>query len=107
MQLLDEADVFVLPSYAEGFPNALLEAMARGLPAICTDVGGVSDSLHHEINGFLIPPRNVDALVEAMSCYLRDTSLVERQSSETIKIVAKNHDRVANCKLLFSALSTP
>lgn len=107
VQLLDEADVFVLPSYAEGFPNALLEAMARGLPAICTDVGGVSDSLHHEINGFLIPPRNVDALVEAMSCYLRDTNLVQRQSTETIRIVARNHGRVANCKLLFSALSAP
>lgn len=106
LQILDKADVFVLPSYAEGFPNALLEAMARGLPAICSDVGGISDSLHHATNGFLIPPRNSQALADTMSRYLMDTSLIQSQSTETMKIVAENHDRAANCNLLFSSLLT-
>lgn len=107
IQILDEADVFVLPSHAEGFPNALLEAMARGLPAICTEVGGISDSLYHDINGFLIPPRNAMALADAMSRYLMDPSLISSQSAETLKIVARNHDRKANCKLLFAAVDAP
>lgn len=107
IQILDDGDVFVLPSYAEGFPNALLEAMARGLPAICTDVGGVADSLHDAINGFLIPPRDATALSLAMSQYLDDPTLIQRHSTETIRIVAANHDRIANCRLLFSSVSEP
>jgi glycosyltransferase involved in cell wall biosynthesis len=65
---LDSAHLFVLPSLTEGLPRALLEAMARGLPAIATNVGGVPELLPSEC---LVPPRDAHALalrIEQMMC---------------------------------------
>jgi glycosyltransferase involved in cell wall biosynthesis len=100
--LLETADVFVLPSHAEGFPNALLEAMAKGLPAICSDTGGISDSLIDGVNGFLIPPRAGRRLAQAMERYLLDPELIGRHSQSTLRILRMNHDWESNCRKLFS-----
>lgn len=62
---LDDADVFVLPSYTEGFSNALVEAMARGVPCIATDVGANKEMLADDC-GVCVPVRNIDALVKAL-----------------------------------------
>ena len=65
---LDSAHLFVLPSLTEGLPRALLEAMARGLPAVATNVGGVPELLPSEC---LVPPRDAHALavqIEQMMC---------------------------------------
>ena len=99
--LLAQADVFVLPSHAEGFPNALLEAMAKGLPAICADVGGIRDSLIDGENGFLIAPRRASALAEAMEKYLQDPGLIQKHSEAALRILAKNHDWKSNCQQVF------
>jgi len=56
------SDVFVLPSLWEGMPNAMLEALASGLPVVATDVGGVSEIVENDKNGFLVPARDSDAL---------------------------------------------
>ena len=61
------AHIFVLPSYEEGMPNALLEAMASGLPCIATQVGGNPEAVQDGINGILIPPRDAGTLVQALS----------------------------------------
>lgn len=103
-KLLRSADVFVLPSYAEGFPMSLIEAMSLGLPAICTDVGGISDSLQSGVNGYLIPPRQVEPLIEAMEHYLQDPSLIEKHSEAALQIFSENHSQDENCKLIFQAL---
>jgi glycosyltransferase involved in cell wall biosynthesis len=65
---LDSAHLFVLPSLTEGLPRALLEAMARGLPAVATNVGGVPELLPSEC---LVPPRDAHALavrIKQMMC---------------------------------------
>ncbi len=64
--LFDAASVLVCPSYAEGMPNVILEAMARGLYIIATDVGATNLLVHNEENGKLIPPRNLNRLKEAI-----------------------------------------
>ncbi len=102
---LSAAHVFVLPSYAEGFPISLIEAMLSGLPAICSDVGGISDSLHNGVNGFLIPPKNIQALKEAMEFYIRNPDSLLRHSIQASKTAVQNHDVDKNCKVLFSALT--
>jgi glycosyltransferase involved in cell wall biosynthesis len=61
-RLLNAMDIFVLPSLREGMPNALLEAMACGLPVIATEVGGASEIVRDGENGLLVCPTNVEQL---------------------------------------------
>lgn len=63
---LQAADCFVLPSYAEGLSNALLEAMATGLPSVATDIGGNTDLVRHDIEGRLVPAGDAPALGAAL-----------------------------------------
>jgi glycosyltransferase involved in cell wall biosynthesis len=72
------ADVFVLPSLLEGMPNALLEAMATGLPAVATRTGGVVDVLEHGRNGLLAVPGNAGELAESIRTLLATPGLRER-----------------------------
>tara|TARA_R110002126_G_scaffold110918_1_gene248361 strand:- start:74684 stop:75811 length:1128 start_codon:yes stop_codon:yes gene_type:complete len=98
---LNQSHVFVLPSEAEGFPIALLEAIALGLPAICTNVGAIADSLINDKNGYLLKNGKAESIAEAMACYLTTPGLVSHHSRESINIFAKQHNRDENCKILF------
>lgn len=100
-KIVDSSDVFVLPSYAEGFPMSLIEAMSKGMPAICSNVGGISDSLHHGSNGYLIPPKEVQPLVEAMKAYIVNPNLVYEHSIVTLGLVKANHNQYENCRQFF------
>ncbi|MDD5277473.1 MAG: glycosyltransferase family 4 protein [Methylovulum sp.] len=61
-ELLRDADIFVLPSYNEGLPVSILEAMSWGLPVITTAVGGIPELIKDQVNGLLISPGDVAAL---------------------------------------------
>ena len=63
---LRQADLFVLPSRSEGFSNALIEAMANGLPMVATDVGGNAEAVQDGVSGFIVPPGSAPALAEAI-----------------------------------------
>lgn len=65
-KILAQADVFILPSYNEGLPLAILEAMAWGLPIITTPVGGIPELVTSNKNGLLVNPGDVQQLSEAM-----------------------------------------
>lgn len=78
MKLLRESDLFVLPSYHEGLPISLLEAMAAGLPVIATRVGGIPEVIRDGEQGLLIPPGDVDALVGAIRRLIDDPALRSR-----------------------------
>lgn len=75
---LADAAIFVLPSYVEGMPMALLEAMSWELPVIATPVGGVPEIITHEVNGLLVPPGDVDALAAATARLMSEPRLRER-----------------------------
>ena len=68
--LLQSADIFVLPSLEEGFSNALLEAMAVGLPIVATDVGGNGEALKE--TGLLVRPKDIMALANAITSLIED-----------------------------------
>ncbi len=72
LRWLQEAALFVLPSYAEGLSVAMLEAMAAGLPVVATPVGGVLDVFVDGVNGLLTPPGDPPALAAAISRLLDD-----------------------------------
>jgi glycosyltransferase involved in cell wall biosynthesis len=84
---LQKADVFVLPSYAEGVPMALLEAMAQGLPVVTTPVGGIPQVVGQD-NGVLVTPGDVAALAAALDGLLCDGARRRRlgeRARETIR----------------------
>jgi glycosyltransferase involved in cell wall biosynthesis len=73
--LLARADVFVLPSYNEGMPMSLLEAMSWSLPVITTPVGGIPEIVTHGKNGLLVSPGNTQQLSAAMQSLIDDENL--------------------------------
>ena len=72
--ILHAMDIFVLPSRSEGVCNALLEAMATGLPIVATAVGGNTELIQDGATGLLVPSDDEDALVHALTMFLEDVS---------------------------------
>jgi glycosyltransferase involved in cell wall biosynthesis len=90
--LLASADVFVLPSRSEGQPMAVLEAMARGVCVVASDVGGIPELVEDGRSGVLVPPDDVDALVHALRQVLDDRGLRERMGDEARRRVLAEFD---------------
>ncbi len=80
--LLASCDLFVLPSLYEGLPVSVLEAMASAKPVVATAVGGTDEAVEDTVTGFLVPPRDPDALAEAIRTVLADRPLAERLGAE-------------------------
>ncbi|WP_336486051.1 glycosyltransferase family 4 protein [Methylobacterium nigriterrae] len=83
--LYREADVFVSPTYAEGFSNTILEAMAAGLAVVSTHSVGVSDCLRDEENGLLTEPGDVTALAQALTRVVEDERLRRRLARDGLE----------------------
>jgi len=97
----DAADYFVLPSASgEGLPLVLLEGMACGLPVIATTVGGTPEIIKHMKNGVLVPPRNPEAMAEAMSKLLSEERLGPTIGEEARKIVENRFTWAENLRQL-------
>jgi len=79
--LLAHGDVFVLPSYNEGLPVSLLEAMSWGLPVISTTVGGIPQLVRHEVDGFLVEAGDRRGLARALACLGGDAGLRQRMGA--------------------------
>lgn len=102
---LGQASVFVLPSYyREGTPRSLQEAMAVGRPIITTDTPGCRETVVPGVNGFLVPIRDVGALVAAMEHFVADPSLIERMGRESRRIAEERFDARRNSELLIAEL---
>lgn len=84
--------VYVLPSYREGTPRTVLEAMAMGRPVITTDAPGCRETVEHNVNGFLVPVRDVHALVKSMEKFIVEPSIVEKMGRQSRIIAEQKYD---------------
>lgn len=87
-----QADLFVLPSYHEGLPMAILEAMACGLPVVSTQVGGIPELIVEGENGILINPGDREALLNALCVLLTDSTLREVMGQKNIQKIKEKYD---------------
>lgn len=92
-QALNEASVFVLPSfYREGTPRSILEALAMGRAIITSDMPGCRETVIEGWNGYLVPPRNVEALVEAMESLILNKNKVEIFGENSFQFACEKYD---------------
>jgi glycosyltransferase involved in cell wall biosynthesis len=104
---LQQAWGFVLPSRWEGMPNALLEAMACGLPCIATRVSGSEDIIRDGVDGLLVEPEQPAELAEALRCVIQDTELAQRLGREGRAKVVRTYQLrhvVEQCVALYRCL---
>lgn len=103
---IEQAGVFVLPSFAEGLPVVIMEALALGRPVISTYVAGIPELVQNGINGWLVPAGDVEALVEAMRMAI-ETPAVELQAmgARGRERVGERHDVRIESKRLAGLLT--
>ena len=81
-----ESSVYVLPSYREGTPRTVLEAMAMGRAIITTDAPGCRETVTNGVNGYLVAVKSVDELVQSMQYFIEDLSLIEYMGQRSREI---------------------
>ena len=92
LEILNQADIAVLPSYHEGVPRFLMEAAAVGLPLVASDIDGCKSVIRQGINGFLISPKDTEAFASAVKKLVQDPELRVRMGAAGHKIVANEFD---------------
>lgn len=105
-ELLAEASLFVMPSHYEGFPNALLEAMACGLPVITTRWPGLGDIVTDGVDGLEVPVGSADDLAHAMQCLISDAGMRARLGRNALA-VCDRYELSTIVKAWDAVLATP
>jgi glycosyltransferase involved in cell wall biosynthesis len=88
---LQTADIFILPSRNEGTPNALLEAMASGLPIIASKVGGIPELIQDNTEGLLFESGSIDDLKEKMTRLIQDKQLQKMLANNAQKKITTHY----------------
>lgn len=99
--LMKRCDVFLLPSFYEGLPIALLECMSFGMIPVCTDVGSISSVVEHGKNGFIVPLKQSEPIVDVLLELNNNRGIVKELSENAKKVIfdrfaPENYTRVLN-----------
>lgn len=89
---LQNCSVYVLPSYREGTPRSVLEAMATGRPIVTTNTTGCRETVIEGQNGFMVPVKDATALEQAMERFILQPALMQTMGAESLKYVAEKFD---------------
>ncbi len=89
---LNDCHIYTLPSYHEGMPRTVLEAMAMGRPILTTDVVGCRETVEQGVNGFLVPNADSDALAERMIWFIENRDQWQAMGDASRKIVEDKFD---------------
>ena len=85
-------DGYICASHTEGFSNAILEAMASGLPIVATKVGGNSEIIKNKKNGLLVKSKDINAITRAMIKIMEDSHLSQKLSKDALKTVNQKYN---------------
>jgi colanic acid/amylovoran biosynthesis glycosyltransferase len=96
----EDADVFCLPSFSEGLPVVLLEAMAAGLPVVASRIAGIPELIEHGRSGLLVPPGRADLLADALGTLLVDPGRRADLAAEARRRVGSEFDVDASAEQL-------
>jgi glycosyltransferase involved in cell wall biosynthesis len=88
----DRADIFALPSFSEGVPVVLMEAMVKGIPCVSTRIAGIPELIHDRENGLLVTPSEVQELTEALTELIANPALRAELGAKANNTVAARHD---------------
>lgn len=99
-RILSRVDLACLPSWAEGFPNAVMEAMASRLPVVATSVGGCPELITHGESGLLVEPRQPDALAGALIRLLDDTAAAQAMGRRARQVIESRYSMTASAQAL-------
>jgi glycosyltransferase involved in cell wall biosynthesis len=98
---LADCHIYILPSYHEGMPRTVLEAMATGRPILTTDAPGCRETVIPAENGFMVPVRDADALAERMIWFIEHRDQWERMGKRSRKMAEERFDvRIINRELM-------
>lgn len=100
---IEEASVYVLPSYREGTPRSVLEAMAMGRAIVTTDAPGCRETVEEGVNGFLVLPRDAASLAEAMERFILRPALAAEMGHQSRAIAERKYDVHAVNRAIFQA----
>lgn len=91
-ELYEKSQVFILPSYNEGLPVAILEAMSYGLPVVTTSVGSIEDVVKHKMTGYIFKPGDIDEMVNGINYCIRNQEEWEVLSLASSELIKKAYD---------------
>jgi len=97
-QMLNATDIFVLPSFSEAFPRAIIEAMSAGKPGIVTNVGGCIEAVENNISGFIVSAKDTDALANKIFLLAKDENLRTKMGIEARRRALELFDIKDNVK---------
>ena len=101
-QTLKRADVFFLPSYNEGMPMSILDAMGYGLPIVSTNVGGIPKIVHNDENGYCCKAGDIDSMAAILTYILADNNLQLKMGQNSINIIKESYSLDHHIELLIS-----
>lgn len=91
-EFIAQCSTYVLPSYHEGTPKTVLEAMAMGRPIITTNAPGCRETVENNINGYLVEVKDIKGIVEKMRCFISDPEKSFKMGQASLEIVKEKYD---------------
>lgn len=87
------SDALVFPSYREGFPNVVMQAGAMNLPSIVSDISGCNEIIVHDVNGVIIPPKEINPLLQAMKEFAENKTYVGKLKKNSRKMIHNRYEQ--------------
>jgi len=104
--IITQSSIYVLPSYCEGTPRTVLEAMAMSRPIITTDAPGCKETVIDGINGFKVPVKNIQQLADAMEKFIIDPQLCDKMGHQSRELALKKYDVNTVNQTIINAIQT-